>query len=124
MILVNLTPRVVIVLGFHLGTRGTEEHECLSFREPVLIVGEVCMGNGNIGKRKNISERVNVQIIDEEVFIFEVCPDDESEVRWVQRVVQEGMNSILGLEMCFTGRARLSVKVLHDETPFLNELIL
>ena len=52
------------------------------------------MRNGELGKRENFSDRVNVHIQDEEVLIFQLCPDDDPEVRWMQRVVQQGMSSI------------------------------
>jgi hypothetical protein len=35
------------------------------------------------GKRENISERVNIHIQDEEIFIFQLTPDDEAEIRWM-----------------------------------------
>ena len=82
------------------------------------------MRNGKLGKRKYFSERVNVHIQDEEVFIFQLCPNDDSEVRWVQRIVQECMSSILELEMCNTERARLSVLVLAEVLPFINDFII
>jgi hypothetical protein len=58
------------------------------------------------GKRENISERVNIHIQDEEIFIFQLTPDDEAEIRWMQRVVQDGMSSIYELKLSNTGRAR------------------
>ena len=88
------------------------------------MVGWVWVWNCELGEREDFSLLVNVHIEDEVIFIIHLCPNDDSEVRWVQKVVQDGMGPIWELEICYTGRTRLSPIELVEEMPFLYALIL